>query len=130
MYGLFLVGGCVNLYLYLTRDEPSYIIWTVIGFGYLLFIYIYLYRFAYAKDKEDFLSEKQLFFNDSTIRIEEADGGFGEFPFTRINRIIDKGTFWMLYISKNQFLYIPKDIFYSEEDFERFQQSIYITLDD
>ncbi len=125
MYGLFLLGGAINLYLYLSRDNTSYLIWAILGFGYLLFVYGYLYRFAYAGDKAEFLSEKQLFFNESTIRIEEADGSFGEFPYTRITRIITKELYWMLYISKNQFIYIPKNIFYSKQDLERFEQYIY-----
>lgn len=124
MYLLVILVSIFNLYKYLNNNQVSYLIWGLVGVGYILFLYIYLYRFAYSKDKEEFLSEKKLSFDENNIRIEEANGGFGEFPYSRIWKVVDKESFWMLYTSNSQFIYIPKDIFYSEEDFERFQQAI------
>lgn len=129
MYLLVILVSLGNLYYYFVAARPSSLIWAIVGFGYILFIYIHLYLFAHNKDKEDFLSEKQLFFNDDAMRLEESSGGFGEIPYSRITKVLDNKKFWMLYISKNQFIYVPKDIFYSETDFERFRQLIFTAGD-
>jgi hypothetical protein len=129
MYLLVLLVSLANIYYYVVAGRSSHLVWSLVGFGYLLFILIHLYIFAHSKDKDEFLSEKQLFFNDDAVRLEESSGGFGEIPYTRIKKVVDKSNFWMLYLSKNQFLYVPKDIFYSETDFERFRQLIYTAGD-
>ena len=125
MYLLVILVSLANLYYYAVNGRSSNLIWAIVGFGYIVFILVHLYLFAYDKDKEDFLSEKQLFFNDEAFRMEETTGGFGEMPFSRIKNVVDNEKFWMLYIGKNQFFYVPKDIFYSETDFERFRQLIF-----
>ncbi len=125
LYLLVTIVGIVHLFSYIRTNTMSHLVWAIFGFGYLIFMYLYLYRFAHSKDQSDFLSEKQIFFDKETLRIEETLGGSGEVPFERIQKVLDKGKFWMLYISKNQFFYVPKDIFYSELDFEMFQRSIH-----
>ncbi|MEM7185369.1 MAG: YcxB family protein [Bacteroidota bacterium] len=127
MYVLVLFVTLGNFYLYAAKGRSSHLVWALVGLGYFIYIFVYLYRFSYSKDKEDFLSEKQLFFNDDALRIEESAGGFGEIPYHRIHKVVDESDFWMLYLSKNQFVYIPKDIFYSETDYERFRQLIHTT---
>jgi len=129
MYLLVILVSLANLYYYIVGDKSSQLIWAIVGLGYIVFILVHLYLFAYDKDKEEFLSEKQLFFNDDALRLEESSGGFGEIPYSRITKVVDNEKFWMLYLGKNQFIYVPKDIFYSETDFERFRQLIFTAGD-
>jgi hypothetical protein len=124
LYGLIILLGLIHLYLYLINDVESSIVWAIFCFLYPLFIYIYLYRFSYSKDQREFLDEKQLFFDAEKIKIVENDGGQGEFPYSRINRVKTEKDFWMLYISKSQFIYVPKNIFYTEADCKEFEQNI------
>jgi len=124
LYLLVFIIGCVHLLIYVKYNRTASLVWASLAFGYFVFIYIYLYRFAHSKDKKDFLGEKQLFFNNENVRIEEGVGDFGEFPYSRILRVVDEKGFWMLYISKSQFIYVPKDIFYEKEHFEKFQEYI------
>lgn len=129
MYLLVLLVSLANLFYFLVDGRSSNLIWALVGFGYLIFIFVHLYIFAHSKDKEVFLSQKHLFFNDEALRVEESTGGFGELPYHRITKVVDNKNYWMLYLSKNQFIYVPKDIFYSETDFERFRQLIHIAGD-
>jgi hypothetical protein len=125
LYALLIILGFVHIFLYIFKQQESSIAWMIVCFTYPFVIYIYLYRFAHSKDQAGFLSEKQLFFDEEKIKLVESDGTNGSFPFSRIWSVREEPSFWMLYLSKSQFIYVPKNIFYNEEDFLLFQKSIH-----
>ncbi len=121
---ILIIAGLIYLSTYLKTGSTSSLFWLVFCFLYPILIYAQAYRFAHSKDSKQRLKETQLFFDDDKIRIIENDGALSEFPFSRIVKVLDKEQYWMLYLNKNSFIYVTKDIFFSEEDFLSFKSKI------
>lgn len=124
LYILLIIAGIFHLYQYINTLNYTNLIWSLICLLYPIIIYISLYRFAYSKNQKIFLSERQLFFNSETIKITETDGSISEIPYNKIVKVISKIEYWMLYLNKNNYIYIPKNIFYEKEDLETFEEYI------
>lgn len=53
-----------------------------------------------------------------------SDGIFSELPYKHIQKIVDTKNYLLLYISKAQFIYIPKTAFVDFTDIEGFKKLI------
>ena len=58
-------------------------------------------------------------FDDSNLYFERS-GNETKIPSSNIIEVVSKKDFWMLYLLKGSFIYVKKDIFYSETDFNTF----------
>ena len=83
-----------------------------------------LYRYAYSKNQEIFLSERKLFFDSEIIKIVETEGSTSEIPYKKIVAVKNFNEYWMLYLNKEHYVYVPKNIFNTKENFERFEEYI------
>lgn len=124
LYILLIFAGIFHLYLYINTLNYTNLIWSLMCLLYPIIIYISLYRFAYLKNQKIFLSERKLSFNSEIFKITETDGSVSEVPYNKIVKIISKIEYWMLYLNKNTYIYIPKNIFYKKEDLETFEEYI------
>lgn len=124
LYILLIIVGIFHLYQYINTLNNSNLMWSLACLLYPVIIYISLYRFAHSKNQKIFLSERQLFFNSEIFKIVENDGSFSEIPYTKIANTVSKVEYWMLYLNKNNYIYVPKNIFYKKEDFEKFEEYI------
>ncbi len=124
LYTLLVAIGCIHLYWFFSNDSYGNLIWAILCFLIPLFVVVYLWRFSVSDENKEFLSEKQLFFDSEKIKIIDANQNEGIIPYQQIQFIKDSPNYWLLYIGKNQFFYIPKNIFNTPEDFDKFQQFI------
>lgn len=124
IYGLLIAIGLLHLYWYFTNNTYGNLVWAVLCFAIPLFVVVYLYRFSLADVNKNFLSEKKLLFNTANFKLIDNQGNEGNFLFKDIQFVKETPKFWLLYLGKNQFFYIPKHIFKTEKDKEKFKQLI------
>lgn len=95
----------------------------IFAFAYPLASFIYLYYWANSKDHQPIFSKTDLSFDNEYLYFKRNSNESKLSPKT-IQRVISSSEFWMLYISKGQFIYVPKNIFHSEEDYKQFADII------
>ena len=93
------------------------------AFIYPIITLTYLWLWAYSKGHEPIFSETKLLFDDNFLYFEQNENETKLNPVT-IQKIVSNNDYWLLYISKGRFIYIPKNIFYSTEDFKKFSSLI------
>ena len=92
---------------------------SIFAFAYPFIVFISLYFWANSKDHLPIFSKTDLSFDDDFIYFKRNDNETKLNPKT-IQKIVSNANFWMIYISKGQFIYVPKNIFYLDEDFKKF----------
>ena len=93
------------------------------SFSYPFIISIYLYFWAGSKDHQPIFSKTKLSFNDEYLFFER-DGNESKLMPNSIQKVLSKNDYWLIYLSKGQFIYIPKNIFHNVDDFESFSRLI------
>ncbi|WP_394342101.1 YcxB family protein [Pontibacter virosus] len=54
-----------------------------------------------------------------------SEGNFhSEIPLKLIIKTVERESYWLLYIAKSQFIYIPKKVFMSQEDQATFRMLV------
>lgn len=101
------VGRLIALY--------SLIVLIIVGFSYLILTYV--------KNMEPYFSETQLHFDEDTLQFTQTDEQ-KSFRIGTLKNVITKDDYWLIYVSKTKYIYIAKDIFYSEDDLKKFETYI------
>lgn len=93
--------------------------------GLLTFFYIFwiiLYCWVYANSKKN-----KIFFQKSYYEIDKdfitgylEDGGIDKLKLSNIIKIVKTSKYFLLYISKTQFIYLPLNVFTCQEDINNF----------
>ena len=96
----------------------------LIGFVYPIIIVFQYWRFANSKDNKVFFLERNYEIYDDKIIGNLSDGTSNEILIIHLIKAINLKKCFLLYLSKNQFLYFPKDSFKSESDKNWFEQKI------
>lgn len=96
----------------------------LIGFVYPIIIVFQYWRFANSKDNKVFFLERNYEIYDDKIIGNLSDGTSNEILIIHLIKAINLRKCFLLYLSKNQFLYFPKDSFKSESDKNWFEQKI------
>jgi hypothetical protein len=110
--------------LFLPEKDKVLILLIIVGFGYPVFIVAYLYYWVRSKDNNQIYQERKFTFFDDYMMVETQNGAKTEFPYSEIHNVIERKNVFLIYISKTQFFYIPKNVFKSDIDFEGFIQKI------
>jgi len=106
------------------EEESAKIVWVLFPIVYIIALYFQNRWFAYSKKNAIFFNERKLFFDENMMRFEIENKTTSEVLYSNIIEIKQLENCWMLYIAKHQFIHVPKNIFYKEEDFERFKEYI------
>lgn len=96
---------------------------TIFAFLYPLSIVIFLYFWTNSKGHAPIFETTNLNFDDDYLYFERNDNETKLNPES-IQKIISNTKCWLLYVSKGQFIYVPKYIFYSDEDSKKFSALI------
>lgn len=80
--------------------------------------YLIIYYWRYAHDEKNKWITKPLIYQIDAQRVtwKSPTGISGEIPWKHIIQKRETSNYYLLYVSKNQFLYIRKDKFQSKED--------------
>lgn len=95
-----------------------------IGLVYPIIIVFQYWRFANSKDNKVFFLERNYEITEDKIIGNLSDGTSNEILIVHLTKAIKLKRCFLLYLSKNQFLYFPKDSFKSESDKNWFEQKI------
>ena len=96
----------------------------VLFFFYPFIIIGQLWRQAHAKDNKLFYIGRSFEITEDKINGLIEDGTESAVKFEHVIKIKILMNYYLLYITKNQFLYIPKDSFQSETDRVWFEKEI------
>ncbi|MEL0456764.1 YcxB family protein [Flavobacteriaceae bacterium SZ-1-7] len=121
LYAIMIVMGLIYLPSFGKDSFSSFFV--LFAFIYPIAIVIYLWVWAYSKGHEPIFSETKLSFDDNFLYFEQSENETKLSPGT-IQNIVSNNDYLLLYISKGRFIYIPKNIFYSTEDFNKFSSLI------
>lgn len=116
LYVLMFVLGI--FYLPKFGDDNFSTFFAIFAFSYPFLMFTYLYFWANSKDHQPVFSETNLSFDTEFIYLKR-NGNETKLNPNSIQQVISNPKYWMLYISKGQFIYIPKNIFYSKEDYNK-----------
>lgn len=93
----------------------SLIALVVIGFSYLILTFV--------KNLEPFFSETQVEFDEETLQIT-INGESSSWKMGELKNVVTKDDYWLVYVTKIRYVYIAKDIFYTEADLKKFKTYI------
>ncbi|MDT0558827.1 YcxB family protein [Ichthyenterobacterium sp. W332] len=122
IYLLLILVAILNLNKFKTDSFSSFIV--IFGFCYPLFITVYLYFWSLSNNS---LNKPIHMSFDNSVLIIESEGTESKIPISNIQKVINYKQFWLLYISKGQFINVNKDIFFKTEDYKNFTSLINAT---
>jgi hypothetical protein len=91
------------------------IVFLVVGFSYLILNFV--------KNLEPFFSETHLEFDAETLQIVK-NGEKTSWRMGELKNVVVKEDYWLVYVTRTKYVYIPQDIFHSDEDFKAFKAYI------
>lgn len=104
----------------------------VLSILYIFFMFFYLVWFTKAKDNRNIYSSRQLNFGPEKIVAYSGGTTLFDTPTTsevansQVVRTAKVGNFWLLYLSRAQFIVVPRSIFKSAEDYEAFKKLFHL----
>lgn len=108
-----------SLYLKNFGKDSFSTFFVLLAFSYPIMIVSYLIFWVNSKDLQPIFSETKLTFDETHLYFYR-NGNESKISPKSFQKIISMNSFWLIYIAKGQFLFVPKDIFYSNDDFNRF----------
>lgn len=107
------------VHLTILEDKKSSPFVIIFGLSYPFISALWLYFWATSSKKSLLFKETELQFDDSNLYFKR-DGNESKIPRKNITKVVTKKDSWLLYISSDQFIYIAKNIFYSDDDYNSF----------
>jgi hypothetical protein len=101
-----------NIYEY-----QDYFVSSIIVIFLLLFQFAIWRRLGAAANKAIFTA-KSFSFENGMITAQLPDGQQTQLPFLKLYHIIQEKNYYLLFVNKSAFYYLPKSVFSSEEDFK------------
>ncbi|MBC8756191.1 YcxB family protein [Kordia sp. YSTF-M3] len=89
----------------------------------LVFVGLCILLWCFFKNLKPFFAETQLQFDQNKFQLTKNDGT-SAWLFVDIRNAVDNEKYWLVYLTMNSYIYIPKDIFYTEEDQHTFKAHI------
>ena len=123
LYLLMLLISIFSLNKFGKDNFSTFII--IFGFAYPIIVFFYLYFWSKSKNNDILFETINMSFDDSNLYFERS-GNESKIPLRNIKNIISRKGYWMLYIQQGNFIYVPKDVFYSKNDFSDFSKLLMI----
>jgi len=95
-----------------------YIIFALIAVSFIL-----LWWFS-SKNLKPFFAETQLQFDEEYIYFTKNDETF-KWKFALLTKVVSEEKYWLVYNTKTQYIYVPKNIFLTEKDKTTFKSYLY-----
>lgn len=96
----------------------------IVSAVYLPTLIIYLYFWATSQKNQNLFIPHYFTVNE-TMMTSTSEGNFhSEIPLKLIIKTVERESYWLLYIAKSQFIYIPKKVFMSQEDQATFRMLV------
>ncbi len=84
-------------------------------------LYVFrFYRFAFKSDNQPFFEEREATLDDEGLSVHFDDGTTDTVPWDRVLRVRNAAEYLLVYVTRRQFVFIPKTAFPSAEDLNTF----------
>ncbi len=97
-----------------------------VGVGILiLFPVVYVvrfYRYAFAGNNDAFFMKRSATMDDTDLSVRFDDGDTDTIPWNQVVRVIEGQGYFLIYVSKQQFVFVPKSAFPSQAAAEEFRE--------
>lgn len=94
------------------------------GILYPIVVFIYLYIFSHQIKNQKFFLKRKLRIGNGKIIMEIDGQSPDEVILEHIRKIVERKTYWLLYISAEHFIYVPKNAFHTNEQLNEFVKII------
>jgi len=94
----------------------------IFSFFYPIAVAIYLWHYAKTKQNKAFFKERYYKIDGSAMYCETEDNETGTVNLDTIVKVKNRRNYYLIYLSKAQFFYIPVKAFKNQEDARRFTQ--------
>ncbi len=91
-------------------------------FALIVLSFIVLWWFS-SKNLTPFYAETHLQFDEEFLYISK-NNTTSQWKFGQIIKMVSENDYWLLYLTKTEYLYVPKDIFLTEKDKATFKRYI------
>jgi hypothetical protein len=106
-------------------QNPLSILLVIFGLAYPPALFIYLYFWTTSKKNKAIFLDRKLIISDEKITALVEDNSKSEIQWKYIFRFVERRKYWLLYIAKGQFVYIPKEAFQTNDDLDNFKGKIH-----
>jgi hypothetical protein len=117
---LLVIFAAVSL-LFQRNDHPSSALLIVFGFAYLPALVIYLYFWATSSSNSLLFEEREMTAYEDKLTMS-AGGNSSELVYASVRYVVETSDFFLLYIARSMFVYVPKDAFVNSDDLEVFSK--------
>jgi len=102
-------------------DETFAFAFIVFLIGYPLLTVLVLFWWAHQRSNQIHFGRRTLAFDPYEIISEHENGFKMHLPVSMIERVVKRKSYWLLYLSAGQFIYIDKAAFESAGDYRAFE---------
>lgn len=81
---------------------------------------IHLKQYSKSRQIKAFLGKRLMIIDDNFIDTKLVNGNEGKYKVSNIVKVLEQKEYFLLYINKKEFLYVPKNVFNSQEDYQNF----------
>jgi hypothetical protein len=104
------------------RTFSTYMV--ILGCIYPIQHFFFLYYLSTSKKNRPLYLRRSLSFNTDYLEVKVENGTQTKVMFNKMVQITESRTFFLLYHTEQQFIYVPKNCFKSIVDLQRFQEFI------
>ncbi|PKV63109.1 hypothetical protein BD749_2948 [Pontibacter ramchanderi] len=120
---LFMIIFCVSS-LDRFGNDNFITIYILVSTIYLPGLFIYLYFWSKSQKNQNLFLPHALTM-DEKIMTSTSEANFqSEIPLQLIIKAVERKGYWLLYIAKSQFIYIPKTVFQTQEGLVAFKRIV------
>jgi hypothetical protein len=100
------------------------VLWLGLGLLGLLFAYnpVSIFRYVNSPENANIYAPRKYVITSDTLTVVLESGTTTEFPLSRITTAVRYGAYYLLFLSQQQYFYIPADCFTSREDADAFSE--------
>jgi hypothetical protein len=121
---------CIIALLFIYGCIVNYILLIALPAVFYLFIFLYYGYYAYCKQNAIFFKERYYELDGEFLTGFIDDGSTARVNLSNVINLIRRKEYFLLYISKDQFVYLPFDCFKSEVDVDNFEKNMAQYIDD
>lgn len=105
----------------LPRKETFAFAFVVFLIGYPLLTVIVLFWWTHQRSNQIYYGHRTLAFDRYELISEHENGFKMHVPVSMIERVVKRRSYWLLYLSAGQFIYVDRAAFASAEDQKAFE---------
>lgn len=104
----------------LPRDETFAFAFAVFLIGYPLLTVLVLFWWTHQRANQIYYGRRTMAFDQYELISEHENGFKMHVPVSMIDRVVQRKSYWLLYLSAGQFIYVDRAAFASVEDRQAF----------